>query len=134
MLRKQQSGVTPLRAGKPKAPRRGDIIEINFTPAAGREMREPHRALVISDDGYNNKFRLVVVLAITTVGTHARENHFAVSLMGSGLSTDGVIICDQPRSLDLDARQWRFLEKLSKPLFDEALTIVAQVIGVNPPD
>ncbi len=33
---------------KRRAPKRGDIIEIDFSPSAGREMRERHPALVLS--------------------------------------------------------------------------------------
>lgn len=116
---------------KRRAPRRGDIIEIDFSPSAGREMRERHPALVLSMSEYNAKFRFVTVLEITTVGRVARENGFAVNLMLAPTRTKGVIVCDKPRSLDLDARAWRTVEACPVDVFDEALTIACQVIGVE---
>lgn len=92
-------------------------------------MIAPHPALVISDSQYNAKFRFVTVLAITTTGSVARDNHFAVNLMGSGTSTTGVIIADKPRSLDLEARRWRTVENAPQHIVDEAVAILTQTIG-----
>ena len=116
---------------KRRAPKRGDIIEIDFTPSAGREMRERHPALVISRSEYNAKFRFVTVLEITTVGRVARDNGFAVNLTVCPTQTKGVIVCDKPRSLDLDARPWRVVEACPDDVLDEAVAIACQVMGVE---
>lgn len=118
------------RQSKPKAPARGDIIHVDFSPAAGREMIDPHPALVISDSDYNIKFRFVTVLAITTVGNDARDNHFAVNLMGCGTKALGVVVADKPRSLDLDARRWQRVEAAPAHILDEAVAILAQTVGM----
>lgn len=116
---------------KRRAPRRGDIIEIDFSPAAGREMRAPHPALVVSRSEYNAKFRFVTVLEITTVGRVARDNGFAVNLMVCPTRTKGVVVCDKPRSLDIDARPWRVVEPCPADVLDEAVAIACQVMGVE---
>lgn len=116
---------------KRRAPRRGDIIEIDFSPSAGREMREPHPALVVSRSEYNARFRFVTVLEITTVGRVARANGFAVNLMNCPTRTKGVVVCDKPRSLDLDARPWRVIEPCPADVLDEAVAIACQVMGVE---
>jgi len=125
------TGLRPqARPPKPRAPRRGDIILIDFSPAAGREMLNPHPALVVSADDYNATFRMAVVLAISTVANEARDNHFAVPLMGTGCTTTGVVIADRPRSLDLEARTWRLLETAPALVVEEATAILTQVIGL----
>ncbi len=114
-----------------RAPKRGDIIEINFSPSAGREMKERHPALVISASAYNSSIRFVTVLEITTVGRTARDNGFAINLMLVPTRTKGVIVCDKLRSLDLDAREWRIIEPCPNDVLQEAVAIACQVIGVE---
>jgi mRNA-degrading endonuclease toxin of MazEF toxin-antitoxin module len=48
-----------------------------------------------------------------------------VSLVGAGTRTTGVIRCDQPRALDLDARDGRKLETGPAPIIDEVLAKLA---------
>ena len=50
---------------------------------------------------------------------------FAVSLSGTGLATQGVIRCDQPRAIDLRARKARrSRERVPAPLMDDVLARV----------
>jgi mRNA-degrading endonuclease toxin of MazEF toxin-antitoxin module len=65
-----------------------------------------------------------VVLPITTGGGFARTAGFAVSLMGTGLQTTGVVRCDQPRALDLKARGAKKLEAVPDAIIDEVLSKV----------
>jgi mRNA-degrading endonuclease toxin of MazEF toxin-antitoxin module len=65
--------------------------------------------------------RAPVVLPITSGGNFARTAGFAVSLMGAGTSTTGVVRCDQPRTLDLAARSGRRLESVPDEILDEVL-------------
>jgi len=76
-------------------------------------------------------FRFVTVLEITAVGRVARDNGFAVNLIMCPTRTKGVIVCDKPRSLDLDARPWRVVESCPADVLDEAIAIACQVIGVE---
>jgi mRNA-degrading endonuclease toxin of MazEF toxin-antitoxin module len=41
--------------------------------------------------------------------------------MGTGAKTTGVVRCDQPRALDLGARNGRKVESVSKIVMDEVL-------------
>jgi mRNA-degrading endonuclease toxin of MazEF toxin-antitoxin module len=67
------------------------------------------------------------VLPITTGGNFARVRGFTVSLTGAGTRTAGVIRCDQPRALDLDARGGRKLESVSAEVIEEVLAKLAPV-------
>lgn len=47
-------------------PRRGEIYWLDFSPATGVEMREPHPALIIQNDVGNQVSALTIVSAITS--------------------------------------------------------------------
>ena len=49
---------------------------------------------------------------------------FAVSLVGAGTQTTGVVRCDQPRALDLRARTAKKLETVPDDIVDEVLSKV----------
>ena len=51
----------------------------------------------------------------------ARHAGFAVSLSGAGTRTTGVVLCNQARVLDLQARHARFIEKVPAFIVDEVL-------------
>ncbi len=61
------------------------------------------------------------MLPITTGGSFARTAGFAVSLMGAGTRTTGVVRCDQPRAVDLRARGAKKLETAPEHIIDEVL-------------
>ncbi len=81
--------------------------------------------LVISPSKFNRLTGVPVVLPITTCGGFARTAGFAVSLMGAGTRTTGVIRCDQPRALDLRARKAKKLGTVPDHIIDEVLSKVS---------
>jgi mRNA interferase ChpB len=99
--------------------KRGDIYLVSLDPTAGREQRGTRPVLVVSPADFNKATKLPVVLPITSGGEFARRIGFAVPL--SGLKTTGVVRCDQPRVLDLNARRGRKLESVPAPLLDEVM-------------
>ncbi len=102
--------------------KRGDIYMVDLDPTAGREQRGHRPVLVISADAFNAATKLPVILPITNGGEFARRIGFAVEL--AGLKTTGVVRCDQPRVLDLDARNGRKVESLPPELLDDVLARV----------
>jgi mRNA interferase ChpB len=101
---------------------RGDIYLVSLDPTAGHEQQGKRPVLVVSPGKFNRLTGVPVVLPITTGGNFARTAGFAVSLMGAGLRTTGIIRCDQPRSLDLRARGARKLETVPEHIMDEVLS------------
>jgi mRNA interferase ChpB len=83
---------------------RGDIYIVSLDPSAGHEQQDKRPVLVVSPGKFNRLTGVPIVLPITTGGSFARTAGFAVSLMGAGTQTIGVVRCDQPRSLDLHAK------------------------------
>lgn len=100
---------------------RGDIYLVSLDPTAGREQQGTRPVLIVSSSAFNRLTRAPVVLPITSGGNFARTAGFAVSLMGAGTSTTGVVRCDQPRTLDLAARSGRRLESVPDEILDEVL-------------
>lgn len=108
--------------------RRGDIYLVSLDPTQGREQQGRRPVLVISPDAFNQLTGAPIVLPITSGGDFARGAGFAVSLMGTGLRTTGVVRCDQPRVLDLQARQGRKVETVPPSILDEALAVLETLL------
>ena len=106
--------------------RRGEIFGLD--PAEGHEQKGRRPVLVISPDAFNQVTKVPVVLPITGGGNFARTAGFAVSLTGAGTKTTGVVRCDQPRALDLGARNGRKLENVPDAIMDEVLAKVATIL------
>lgn len=104
---------------------RGDIYLVSLDPTAGHEQQGYRPVLVISPAKFNRLTGVPVVLPITTGGGFARTAGFAVSLMGAGTKTTGVIRCDQPRALDLRSRKAKKLEAAPDYIVDEVLSKVS---------
>ena len=110
---------------------RGDIYLVSLDPASDHEQQGTRPVLVISPATFNRLTRTPIVLPITSGGNFARTAGFAVSLMGSGTKTTGVVRCDQPRALDVGSRHGRKLESVPESLLEDELARVATIIGVG---
>ncbi len=103
--------------------KRGDIYLVSLDPTAGREQRGSRPVLVVSPTEFNEATKLPVVLPITNGGEFARRIGFAVAV--SGVKTTGIIRCDQPRVIDLAARDARKVDTLPEVILDEVLAKLA---------
>jgi mRNA interferase ChpB len=106
---------------------RGDIYLVSLDPTSGHEQRGQRPVMVISPSAFNRVIGVPIVLPITTGGNFARNAGFAVSLMGAGTRTTGVVRCDQPRALDLRARKAKRLEAAPSSVIDEVLARVVTI-------
>ena len=104
---------------------RGDVYFVDLDPTAGREQRGCRPVLVISHKNFNAATKLPIILPITNGGDFARRLGFVVAL--SGVKTSGVVRCDQPRVLDIDARNGRKVETLPPEIVDEVMARVATI-------
>ncbi len=104
---------------------RGDVYLVSLDPTIGHEQQGKRPVLVISPEKFNRLTGVPVVLPITTGGNFARMAGFAVSLMGAGTRTTGIIRCDQPRALDVRARGGKKLESVPDHIIDEVLSRVS---------
>lgn len=99
--------------------KRGDIYLVSLDPTEGREQRGSRPVLIVSPAEFNEATRLPVVCPITSGGDLARRTGFAVPV--TGIKTIGVVRCDQPRVLDLGARNARKVDTLPAFLMEEVL-------------
>ncbi|MGA9960100.1 MAG: type II toxin-antitoxin system PemK/MazF family toxin [Acidobacteriaceae bacterium] len=99
--------------------KRGDIYTVSLDPTLGHEQQGHRPVLIISPTAFNQATKLPVVLPITNGGEFARRLGFAVPL--TGIRTSGIVRCDQPRVLDIEARHGKRVESLPTELLDEVL-------------
>jgi mRNA-degrading endonuclease toxin of MazEF toxin-antitoxin module len=112
---------------RPRAPvaERGDIYLVSLDPSQGHEQQGRRPVLVVSPADFNRLTNVPIVVPITTRGNFARVRGFTVSLVDAATQTIGVIRCDQPRALDLEARGGRRLESVPGAIIDEVLAKLA---------
>jgi mRNA interferase ChpB len=101
---------------------RGDIYLVSLDPTPGHEQKGSRPVLVVSPTEFNLATKLPVVLPITNGGDLARRIGFAVEF--SGTRTTGIVRCDQPRVLDLAARNGRKVDSVPDDVLDEVLARV----------
>ena len=101
---------------------------MSLDPTQGREIRGSRPVLVLSADAFNKASGLLLVAPITQGGAAARGTGFSVSLMSSGTSTQGVVLCDQTRTVDARARTFKKVEKAPPLIVQEALDAVRSIL------
>jgi len=104
-------------------PKRGDLIWVDFHPVAGSEQDLERPALVLSPEPFNAKFELALVAPITS---KVRNHGFEVKVVDC--RTDGVVLCQQARTIDFVARNVRFIETAPATVVDDALAKVGLLV------
>lgn len=99
---------------------RGDVVDINFYPQAGKEIWKRRPALVLSSWDFNRKKRLAFFCPITS---KIKGAPFEVEIP-EGLKVHGVILTDQIKCLDWLARRAMF--RCEMP--DDTVTAVSQIV------
>jgi mRNA interferase ChpB len=100
---------------------RGDILVVDLDPTTGHEQRGRRPIIVVTPAAFN-QLGLQLVAPITSGGAFARHRGFAVELAGT--KTSGFILCNQLRTLDLDARKARFVERAPADVIGDMLARV----------
>lgn len=103
--------------------KRGDVYLVSLDPTAGHEQSGSCPVLIISPLEFNQATKLPVILPITNGGDFARRLGFAVALTEG--KTTGIVRCDQPRVIDLAARQARKVDTLPDSVMAEVMAKVS---------
>jgi mRNA interferase ChpB len=98
---------------------------VSLDPTEGHEQRGRRPVLVVSPAAFNQATKLPVVLPITRGGEFARRIGFAVSL--SEMKTTGIVRCDQPRVLDLQARRGEKVDEIRTELLNEVMAKIVTI-------
>lgn len=102
----------------------GDIVWLDFDPQSGHEQKGRRPAIVVSKTLFNRTSSLTMVCPITHTD---RGNPLHVRL-DSRTKTDGVILCDQVRMLDLSARKASFAEQAPDDILSEVVDIIIGIV------
>lgn len=104
-------------------PERGDLIWLDFDPQAGHEQAGRRPALVLSPKTYHRRSRLAIVCPITS-----RIKAYPFEVPISGLDRPSAVLADQVRSLDLAARQVKFIAKADAQTVQTVSRLAAALI------
>lgn len=105
----------------------GDIVYLDFDPQAGHEQKGRRPALVVSNNLFNRVNSLTMVCPIT----HTDRGHPFHIRLDSRTKTDGVILCDQARMLDLNSRNAGFVEKAPADIVAEAVDMIIGFVEIK---
>lgn len=109
-------------------PRRGDILQLSLDPTHGKEIRGFRPVLVLSADAFNAASGLLLVAPITQGGAGSRATGFSVTLMGAATTTQGIVSCDQTRTIDARACTFRKIATAPAAVVQEALDAVRSIL------
>jgi len=105
----------------------GDIVYLDFDPQAGHKKRGRRPALVVSNNLFNRVSSLTIVCPIT----HTDRGHPFHVRLDTRTRTDGVIMCDQARMLDLNSRRASYAEKAPDEIVAEVVDIITGFIEIK---
>lgn len=93
-------------------PRQGDIILVDFKYQEGHEQRGRRPALVLSNNHMIKNSNMALVCPLST---RIRDKQpYRVVLNEPKLRTEGVVLCDQARVIDVKSRYYQFVETVTK--------------------
>jgi mRNA interferase MazF len=100
--------------------KQGFLIWLDFDPQIGYEQKGRRPVLVVSNETFNNFSNLAIVCPITNTD---KDHPFHVKL-DERTKTTGVILSDQARTLDINARNYEFIERIPDDILWEVVDII----------
>jgi mRNA interferase MazF len=104
-------------------PGRGDLVHVNLSLSAGRELTGPHYALILSPRSYSRASGMAVCVPVTS---RIRGGPFEIRLPKGQLppktgvgAVDSAILSDALRQLDFRERSMEFIAKCPRDILDE---------------
>jgi mRNA interferase MazF len=103
----------------------GDVVIIDFDSQAG-EQAGKRTALVISPYNFNDKTGFAWLCPITH---QAKGYPFEVTLSGTNKTT-GVVLTDQMKSLDRQARTFRKIDKVDSSCLSKVKNLISIMLNI----
>jgi len=103
--------------------RQGDIIMLNFNPQTGHEQGGRRPALVISNEDFARITKTAAMVCPITRKVKGLPFHINLD---DRTNTSGVILCDQAKIIDIQARNYEFVEQAPA---DIVLDVIDTVSG-----
>ena len=107
------------------APDRGDLIWMNFDPQAGHEQVGHRPAFVVSPRIYNRKVGLAVVCPVT----NQSKGYPFETILPAASKVQGVVLCDQVKSIDWRVRKAKFIDHASDSVINEVSAKITALIA-----
>jgi mRNA interferase MazF len=108
-------------------PEAGDIHWADFGETLGTEQAGRRPALVVSEHAFNRRSPRIVVCPITS-----RMTEWPVVVpVPSSMRTQGVILCDQVRTIDRRARLFTFIERLPEDSLVAVRRTLSAILGLG---
>lgn len=114
-----------------RIPKKGEIWYIDPDPTKGRELRNPHYFIVISDQLLNKALGTAICCPISSGANAARSQNVTVVIDGNSTQSGqvtGVILCHQVRALGLKERRAKFATIAEDYLVDEVIMKLVDLI------
>ena len=99
----------------------GDIIRLNFNPQTGHEQSGRRPALVISNSDFSQITRVAAMVCPITKTNKRLPFHISLD---DRTQTSGVVLCDQAKIIDINARNFEFVERAPQDIVLEAIDII----------
>jgi mRNA interferase MazF len=115
-------------------PDRGDLVHLNFSPAAEHELADRHYGLVLSTRSFARVTGFSLVCPITS---NTKPWPFDVRVPRgilppkSGREIESVVMTDQVKSVDFRDRECSFIAKAPDEVLDEALGKVRAILDAD---
>lgn len=106
-------------------PDRGDLIEMNFHPAAGREIDKRRPAIVLSPVVYNRRSGICLAVPISTDLT---PGPLWLPLPAGYLPRPSLILCDYVKSFDYRERSAALLGRVPEELVEQIVSNILDLI------
>ena len=91
-------------------PKQGDIVYVDLDPTKGHEQRGTRPAIVISNNVFNERTKMVVLCPITS-NTKDFPTHY---ILEDSKKIVGAVLCEHIRSMDYETRKIRFVEEANE--------------------
>lgn len=99
----------------------GDIILVDLNPVKGHEEGKKRPVLVVSNDDFIKFTRNLVKL----VPISSTKNDFPLHIpLPKSLKTKGVVLTQHERTVNINARGYRFIEKVPDDFLNKVITIL----------
>lgn len=108
-------------------PSQKDIVYVSFNPQSGHEQMDVRLAVVLSNKGFNMLTKLALVCPITS---NLKKFPLHIKLKDHQ-KTSGVIMVEQLKTVDYNARNAKFIEKIDDKTYDEIINMLKSFIDIE---
>lgn len=106
-------------------PDRGDLVEMNFQPSAGREIDKRRPAIVLTPQAYNRRSGICLAVPLSSDLT---PGPLWLPLPDGYLPRPSLILCDYLKSFDYRERSVSFLHRLPQQLVDQIVSTLLELL------